>query len=129
MSLTIDPEFRSLIPPLSAEELAGLEESIKAEGCRDASMTTLTAPTWQQFRETFDEVALAIEDDWFKDHGADMFGEYDLDSAKVGKPSDAMALAAVVFLRHKLAFEHHCRMRMEAWLERHPGRWEEVQPC
>lgn len=34
VSITIDPEFKSLIPPLSAEELAGLEQSIRDEGCR-----------------------------------------------------------------------------------------------
>ena len=32
----IDKEFQSLIPPLTAEEYAGLEESILSEGCRDA---------------------------------------------------------------------------------------------
>ena len=35
-SIQIDPEFRDLIPPLSTEEFAGLEASIKREGCRDA---------------------------------------------------------------------------------------------
>lgn len=34
--LKIDPEFKNLIPPLTAEEYAGLEESILQEGCRDA---------------------------------------------------------------------------------------------
>lgn len=34
--LTIDKEFRDLIPPLSDEELSALEISLKAEGCRDA---------------------------------------------------------------------------------------------
>ena len=34
--LKIDPEFQSLIPPLTPEERAGLEESILQEGCRDA---------------------------------------------------------------------------------------------
>lgn len=34
-SVRIDPEFRSLIPPLTAEERAGLEEDIKRDGCRD----------------------------------------------------------------------------------------------
>jgi len=33
---TIDPEFSSQIPPLTPEELAGLEASLLAEGCRDA---------------------------------------------------------------------------------------------
>lgn len=32
----IDPEFKNLIPPLTAEEYAGLEESILQDGCRDA---------------------------------------------------------------------------------------------
>ena len=32
-TLTIDPEFRDLIPPLNDEELAMLEESIVANGC------------------------------------------------------------------------------------------------
>lgn len=35
-SITIDPEFKNLIPPLTSEEYAGLEESILQEGCRDA---------------------------------------------------------------------------------------------
>jgi hypothetical protein len=34
--IIIDPEFAALIPPLLAEELAGLEERLKREGCRDA---------------------------------------------------------------------------------------------
>ena len=34
--LKIDPEFKNLIPPLTTEEYAGLEESILHEGCRDA---------------------------------------------------------------------------------------------
>lgn len=34
--LSIDDEFCSLIPPLTPEEYAGLERSIRAEGCRDA---------------------------------------------------------------------------------------------
>ena len=36
MNLTIDPEFKNLIPPLTSEEYGGLEESILAEGCRDS---------------------------------------------------------------------------------------------
>lgn len=35
-TLTIDAEFKSLIPPLTTEERAELEASLKAEGCRDA---------------------------------------------------------------------------------------------
>ena len=34
--LVINPAFKSLIPPLSDEELRGLEESILSQGCRDA---------------------------------------------------------------------------------------------
>jgi hypothetical protein len=34
--ITIDEEFKALVPPLTAEELAGLRESLTAEGCRDA---------------------------------------------------------------------------------------------
>ena len=36
MQLKIDPEFRSLIPPLSAEEMAQLEANIVRDGCRDS---------------------------------------------------------------------------------------------
>ena len=36
MTLSIDPEFKKLIPPLSADEYAQLEANLKAEGCRDA---------------------------------------------------------------------------------------------
>lgn len=32
----VDPEFAALIPPLTSEELAGLEASLQTEGCRDA---------------------------------------------------------------------------------------------
>lgn len=35
-ALRIDPEFKSLITELSADELAELEQSILADGCRDA---------------------------------------------------------------------------------------------
>ncbi|WP_320978243.1 ParB N-terminal domain-containing protein [Hungatella effluvii] len=34
--LIIDPEFQSLLPPLSDEEFKHLEENIKADGCRDS---------------------------------------------------------------------------------------------
>jgi N6-adenosine-specific RNA methylase IME4 len=37
--MNIDNEFRGLIPPLTTEEYAGLEQSIIAEGCRDALIT------------------------------------------------------------------------------------------
>lgn len=36
MNISIDTEFKNLIPPLTAEEYAGLEKSILNEGCRDA---------------------------------------------------------------------------------------------
>lgn len=39
MELLIDQEFRDLIPPLSAEETANLEQSLLTEGCRDAILT------------------------------------------------------------------------------------------
>ena len=35
----VDPEFRALIFPLAEAELSGLEESLLAEGCRDALVT------------------------------------------------------------------------------------------
>jgi ParB-like chromosome segregation protein Spo0J len=35
MKLTIDPEFKALIPPLAPEELAQLEANIIRDGCRD----------------------------------------------------------------------------------------------
>ncbi len=37
--LTIDPEFKSLTPPLLPEERSGLESMIVSEGCRDALVT------------------------------------------------------------------------------------------
>jgi ParB-like chromosome segregation protein Spo0J len=39
MKLTIDSEFRSLIPPLSDEERSQLESNIVANGCRDSLVT------------------------------------------------------------------------------------------
>ena len=33
--MVIDKEFENLLPPLSEEDYKGLEESIKADGCRD----------------------------------------------------------------------------------------------
>ena len=35
MQLTVNTGFESLIPPLREEELAGLEQSILTDGCRD----------------------------------------------------------------------------------------------
>jgi 16S rRNA G966 N2-methylase RsmD len=35
MKIHIDPEFKSLIPPLSGDEIAQLEKNLLAEGCRD----------------------------------------------------------------------------------------------
>jgi 16S rRNA G966 N2-methylase RsmD len=39
MNITIDPEFKALIPPLAPEELAQLEVNIIADGCRDPLVT------------------------------------------------------------------------------------------
>jgi len=39
VKLTIDKEFRILIPPLQGDELAQLEQHIKDNGCRDALVT------------------------------------------------------------------------------------------
>lgn len=39
MILKIDPEFKAMIPPLSPDERAGLEASIKREGCHTAIHT------------------------------------------------------------------------------------------
>ncbi len=39
MILKIDEEFKSLIPPLTAEEFVQLKENIMREGCRDALVT------------------------------------------------------------------------------------------
>ena len=36
MNITIDKEFKSLIPALTDDEYKGLEQSILSEGCRDA---------------------------------------------------------------------------------------------
>jgi hypothetical protein len=36
ITLTIDPEFQTLIPPLQEEELAQLEANLLEEGCREA---------------------------------------------------------------------------------------------
>jgi hypothetical protein len=36
MTIRIDPEFKALCPPLSADEYATLQESLLADGCRDA---------------------------------------------------------------------------------------------
>ena len=37
--MKINPQFRDLIPPLSADELAGLEAALRKDGCRDALVT------------------------------------------------------------------------------------------
>lgn len=37
--MNIDKEFKALIPPLTADEYTGLEQSILAEGCRDVLIT------------------------------------------------------------------------------------------
>lgn len=37
--ITIDKEFKNLIPPLTPDEYKGLEESILKEGCRDSLVT------------------------------------------------------------------------------------------
>ena len=39
MAIKIDPEFKALIPPLSAEERRQLEANIAADGCRDPLVT------------------------------------------------------------------------------------------
>lgn len=39
MEIKVDSEFKSLIPPISPNELKGLEESLLNEGCRDPLVT------------------------------------------------------------------------------------------
>ena len=39
MNLHIDTEYKALIPPLAADELAQLEENILQDGCRDSIVT------------------------------------------------------------------------------------------
>jgi len=34
--IVVDPEISALIPPLTAEEMSGLRDSLRAEGCRDS---------------------------------------------------------------------------------------------
>jgi len=41
--IIIDPEFKSLIPPLATEEYSGLEASVISDGCRDALKLWLKA--------------------------------------------------------------------------------------
>jgi N6-adenosine-specific RNA methylase IME4 len=48
MEITIDPEFKALIPPLAADELRQLEENILRDGCRDPLVV------WQTFDEYVD---------------------------------------------------------------------------
>jgi len=45
MKLTIDPEFKALIPPLAPEELAQLEANILADGCRDPLVVAHIKPS------------------------------------------------------------------------------------
>ena len=42
--LTVDPEFRDLIPPLNKEELKLLEESLVADGCEFIVRSILIIP-------------------------------------------------------------------------------------
>jgi len=39
MTVILDPEFQSLIPPLAPEEFAQLEANLLADGCRDPLVT------------------------------------------------------------------------------------------
>ena len=39
MGVKVDPEFRAIVPPLTDDERRELEQSILAEGCRDAVVT------------------------------------------------------------------------------------------
>jgi N6-adenosine-specific RNA methylase IME4 len=48
MEITIDPEFKALIPPLAADELRQLEENILRDGCRDPLVV------WQTLDEYVD---------------------------------------------------------------------------
>ena len=50
MQIAIDKEFRSLIPPLTHEEYAGLEKSILDEGCRDAIVV------WEEHEVHYDDL-------------------------------------------------------------------------
>jgi hypothetical protein len=50
-SLRIDPDFQTLIPPLSASEFATLEASIQEKGCRDPLVV------WAEEKISFSVVA------------------------------------------------------------------------
>ena len=76
MNITIDPEFKALIPPLAAEELAQLRSNIITEGCRDPLVTwrgviidghnrfeicTTNGIEFKEVTKDFDERSSAIE--------------------------------------------------------------------
>jgi hypothetical protein len=49
MEITIDPEFKALIPPLAADELRQLEENILRDGCRDSLVVWSVPPNESDF--------------------------------------------------------------------------------
>ena len=63
--LTVDPEFRDLIPPLNEEELKLLEESLAADGCESPLIVWNGASTIQVqqmvVRDEQDIRSLAVE--------------------------------------------------------------------
>ncbi len=60
--MRIDNEFRSLIPPLTAEEYAGLEQSIIQEGCRDSLVTWFVTHEKGYCKECLTEAPVVMGD-------------------------------------------------------------------
>lgn len=56
--IIIDPEFKSLIPPLAEEELAQLEQNILAEGCRDPLVVWFVPAPESGAHKCYDEGSL-----------------------------------------------------------------------
>lgn len=87
MNIVIDPEFQSLIPPLSSEEKQQLEENIIADGCRDPLVIwpipeyteESTGITFKYADHRFDEIQVAGEWRQIKVWDAPDGEAYDLD--------------------------------------------------
>jgi hypothetical protein len=83
MTLTIDPEFQALCPPLLPEEREQLEASLVAEGCRDP--LCVWTESWKEMYCKYcstDRSVTASDGIWVCDacdHGLAPFGTYILD--------------------------------------------------
>jgi 16S rRNA G966 N2-methylase RsmD len=103
-NIQIDPEFKSLIPPLAPEEYAQLEANLIADGCRDPIVVWAVPPDESEFEEwNLTEKYISDEDLLFNAH------RYHEEAEILGRHGK------FVFIKTRSPNDEYCRDWFEQW--------------